>query len=57
MRKAEELIKAHNMTGNKTVKSDFKERNISVNCVDAFTQNPEDLKGSFMNDYSLLKFP
>ena len=57
LRKAEDMIKSDSESARQIVKSDWKERTVSVNSKIVFHQVAVDLKGSFVHDYVALKFP
>ena len=57
LRKAEDLIKSDSVTGNRVLKTDWKNRTITVGGNIVFNQCPTDLKGSFVDEYVHLKFP
>ena len=57
IRTAQDLIKKSSLSSDKEINIDFKERKITVGGQLAFTQSPNQLKGTFVKPFNSLHFP
>ena len=57
IRTAQDLIKKSTLANDKEINIDFKERKITVGGQLAFTQSPNQLRGTFLKPFNSLHFP
>ena len=57
IRQAHELIRNSPLSNNNSIEIDFKERKVLVGGSPAFTQSPNQLKGTFLKPFNSLRLP